>query len=189
MPVLPARRRPWPSGVAVALVALALPLLAGTGHALARVPLPHLLAPPVPPDGPWTWPLPPPHVIVQGFDPPAEPWLPGQRGVVLQGHRGEPVLAAGDGSVGFAGPVARVGVVSLLHGPLRTTYEPVTPAVHRGQAVHEGQLIGHLGGPGSECAPRACLHWGLLRGGDYLDPMSLLGREVISLLPLRGRGG
>jgi murein DD-endopeptidase MepM/ murein hydrolase activator NlpD len=136
-----------------------------------------------PPPG-WGWPLPPPHHVVQGFDPPAEPWLPGQRGVDLEGRVGERVLASGDGVVSFAGPVAGIGVVSVTSGALRTTYEPVRPLVRAGQPVRRGQLIGRLVLAGSQCRPAACLHWGLLRGTTYLDPLALLGLEQVRLLPL-----
>src|SRR5437763_11992452 len=42
----------------------------------------------------WCWPLPPPHHVVRGFDPPIQPWLAGHRGVDLAGAPGAPVLAA-----------------------------------------------------------------------------------------------
>lgn len=132
----------------------------------------------------WGWPLPPPHHVVQGFDPPAEPWLPGQRGVDLEGHVGERVLAAGDGVVSFAGPVGGIGAVSVTSGELRTTYEPVRRLVRAGQSVRQGQVIGRLVLTGSQCRPAACLHWGLLRGSTYLDPLALLGLEQVRLLPL-----
>jgi murein DD-endopeptidase MepM/ murein hydrolase activator NlpD len=136
----------------------------------------------------WQWPLPPPVHVVAGFDPPAQPWLPGQRGVDLAGRVGEAVLSAGDGVVGFVGTVARVGVVTVVSGPLRTTYEPVRGTVRRGQPVHAGERIGVLQLAGSQCLPAACLHWGLLRGSTYLDPLALLGLERVRLLPL-GRAG
>jgi murein DD-endopeptidase MepM/ murein hydrolase activator NlpD len=132
----------------------------------------------------WDWPLPPPHHVVQRFDPPAKPWLPGQRGVDLSGHVGERVLSAGDGIVTFAGPVAGVGVVSVTSGALRTTYEPVRAVVHRGDVVSRGTVIGRLVLAHSQCLPAACLHWGLLRGSTYLDPMALLGLAQVRLLPL-----
>lgn len=132
----------------------------------------------------WQWPLPPPVRVVRGFDPPAQNWLPGQRGVDLAGTVGEPVLAAGDGVVGFAGTVAGIGVVTVVTGGVRTTYEPVRAAVTRGQPVHAGQRIGQLLLAGSQCLPDACLHWGLLRGSTYLDPLALLGVEQVRLLPL-----
>jgi murein DD-endopeptidase MepM/ murein hydrolase activator NlpD len=136
------------------------------------------------PTGDWGWPLPPPHHVVAAFDPPAQPWLPGQRGVVLAGHVGERVLAAGDGVVSFAGSVAGIGVVSVTTGALRTTYEPLRPVVHTGDRVSRGTVIGRLVLADSECPPAACLHWGLLRGTTYLDPMALLGLAQVRLLPL-----
>jgi murein DD-endopeptidase MepM/ murein hydrolase activator NlpD len=67
---------------------------------------------------------------------------------------------------------------------LRTTYEPVQVAVHRGQQVSRGEVLGRLSLAGSHCLPTACLHWGLLRGDAYLDPLALLGLEQVRLLPL-----
>jgi len=49
--------------------------------------------------------------------------------------------------------------------------------------VSAGAVLGRLTLAGSHCGPAACLHWGLLRGGDYLDPLALLGLEQVRLLP------
>ncbi len=123
------------------------------------------------------WPLlPGPDRIVRDFDPPAQPWLAGNRGLDLAGRGGEAVHAANSGIVTFAGPVGGVGAVAVTFGALRTTYEPLTPTVRRGQQVRVGQLIGRL--------DTSVLHWGLLRGTDYLDPLALLGLERVRLLPL-----
>jgi murein DD-endopeptidase MepM/ murein hydrolase activator NlpD len=123
------------------------------------------------------WPLlPGPDRIVRDFDPPARPWLAGNRGLDLAGRPGQAVHAANSGVVTFAGPVGGVGAVAITFGALRTTYEPVTPTVHRGQRVTVGQVIGRL--------DAAALHWGLLRGTDYLDPLALLGLLRVRLLPL-----
>lgn len=133
----------------------------------------------------WQWPLrPTPDHVVRSFDPPELPWLPGHRGVDLTGHAGQAVHAAGAGVVTFAGTIAHVGVVSVTSGALRTTYEPVRARVHRGQQVVAGAVLGRLSLAGSHCLPAACLHWGLLRGRDYLDPLALLGLERVRLLPL-----
>jgi murein DD-endopeptidase MepM/ murein hydrolase activator NlpD len=132
----------------------------------------------------WTAPLPGPPRIARPFDPPANPYGPGHRGVDLAGTAGEQVLAAGAGVVVFAGMVAGRPVVSVQHADgLRTTYEPVTPSVGAGQAVARGSPIGVLlhGHPG--CPVDACLHWGLRRGETYLDPMLLLRPPRIRLLP------
>ncbi|HWA68142.1 MAG TPA: M23 family metallopeptidase [Mycobacteriales bacterium] len=131
------------------------------------------------------WPLlPGPDRVADGFDPPAEPWLAGNRGVDLAGQAGQAVHAATGGIVSFAGSIAGIGVVSVTDGAIRTTYQPLHVAVREGQRVSVGTVLGTLTAAGSHCAPRACLHWGLLRGEDYLDPLALLGLEQVRLLPL-----
>ena len=112
------------------------------------------------------------------------------------------MLAAGAGTVVFAGIVAGHGVVSVDHpGGLRTTYEPVSPTVTAGDRVLRGQQIGavqpgHLG-----CPVSACLHWGVLRSPEhgtaedsqqstdrqYLDPLRLLAATRVRLLPIDDR--
>ncbi|HVW81294.1 MAG TPA: M23 family metallopeptidase [Mycobacteriales bacterium] len=122
------------------------------------------------------WPLRPgPDRIIRDFDPPLHPWLAGNRGLDLAGTAGQEVRAANSGIVSFAGQVGGVGAVSVTFGALRTTYEPVTPAVRQGDRVEVGDVIGRLQGND--------LHWGLLRGTDYLDPLALLGLEQVRLLP------
>jgi len=142
-----------------------------------------LPAPPVPPL-PWDAPLPPPVRVVRPFAPPAAPWLPGHRGVDLAARPGLPVRAPAAGRVVFARDLAGRGVVTLVHGPLRTTYEPVTPAVPSGTAVPAGAVIGTVQPLRGHCLPEACLHWGLRRGDAYLDPLALLALPRIRLLPL-----
>jgi murein DD-endopeptidase MepM/ murein hydrolase activator NlpD len=136
----------------------------------------------------WAWPLrPSPDQVVGEFDPPARPWLAGNRGVDLAGHAGEPVRAAGAGVVSFAGTIAGVGIVSVRSGELRTTYEPLRVTVRRGDVVASGAVLGRLTLLGSHCLPAACLHWGLLSGAGsdsvYLDPLALLGLEQVRLYP------
>lgn len=136
----------------------------------------------------WTWPVAPPHLVVHRFDPPAHDWLPGHRGVDLAAEQGAPVVAAGAGTITFAGAIAGVGVVAVRHaGGLVTTYEPVRATVHRGDPVRQGQQLGSLA-HGGHCLPSACLHWGLRRGRTYLDPLGLVGAGRVRLLPvLSGR--
>ena len=92
--------------------------------------------------------------------------------------------AALAGTVTFAGVLAGRGVVVVDHGDTRTTYEPVEAIVPVGQAVGRGEVIGHLQAVASHCPPRACLHWGWLRGATYLDPLDLVGAGPVRLLPL-----
>jgi len=135
----------------------------------------------------WRWPLDGYPRVTRGFDPPDTPYGAGHRGVDLAGAPGSPVRAAGAGRVGFAGVLAGRGVVTVLHPDgLKTTYEPVRAVVHVGDAVSLGAVLGRLesGHPG--CPVSACLHWGLLRGTAYLDPLSLVGAGRVRLLPLGG---
>lgn len=124
--------------------------------------------------------------LLRPFQPPPAPWLPGHRGVDLGGAPASAVRAAGAGVVAFAGSVAGVPVVSVDHpGGLRTTYQPVVAEVRRGSAVRLGDVLGRLAAAPSHCAPLACLHWGLRRGDDYLDPLALVGVDLrVRLLPL-----
>jgi hypothetical protein len=135
----------------------------------------------------WRWPLDGPPRVTRGFDPPDTPYGAGHRGVDLAGVPGQAVRAAGAGRIGFAGVLAGRGVVTVLHaGGLKTTYEPVRAAVRGGQQVVIGQLIGRLQPGHAGCPVSACLHWGLLRGTRYLDPLSLVGAGHVRLLPLGG---
>lgn len=136
----------------------------------------------------WQWPLAGVPTVLRAFQPPPTPYAAGHRGVDLAAPTGAAVLAAGAGVVGFAGKLAGRGVVTVLHGPLRTTYEPVSAVVRAGQPVSGGQQIGRLQPPMGHCgAGRPCLHWGLLRGSVYLDPLALVGLRHSILLPVWGR--
>jgi hypothetical protein len=94
------------------------------------------------------------------------------------------VLAATTGTVTFAGTVAGRGVVTITTGAARTTYEPVVPEVSVGTAVQPGTVIGHLSAAASHCPPSTCLHWGYLRGKQYLNPLALIPHPPVRLLPL-----
>lgn len=129
----------------------------------------------------WRWPLgPPAPEVVRPFSAPATPWGPGHRGVDLAAASGQPVLAPATGRVSYAGRVAGRGVVAIVHGVLRTTYLPVRPSVEKGRGVRAGARIGTVE-PSAHCAG-PCLHWGLLRGRTYLDPLTLV-RPRVRLLP------
>ncbi|MBE1611289.1 murein hydrolase activator EnvC family protein [Actinopolymorpha pittospori] len=132
----------------------------------------------------WTWPLSPRPEVVRPFDPPDSPWSRGHRGVDLLGAVDQQVRSAGAGVITYAGLLAGRGVITVQHGQLRTTYEPVAAAVAVGDPVNPGTVLGTLQAAGGHCAPRICLHWGLLRGSDYLDPLSLVGGGPPRLLPL-----
>jgi murein DD-endopeptidase MepM/ murein hydrolase activator NlpD len=132
----------------------------------------------------WGWPLAGEPGVTRRFEPPPTPYAAGHRGVDLAGAAGQPVLAAGAGVVVFAGLVAGRPVVSVEHADgLRTTYEPVQPGVAAGQVVARGSPLGVLVAGHAGCPVEACLHWGLRRGGGYLDPLALLRPPRVRLLP------
>ena len=154
-----------------------------TGGPVAAAPPP---ADPVPAAAPWGWPLAGTPAVTRPFQPPPTPYAAGHRGVDLAGAGGAPVLAAGAGTVAFAGMVAGRPVVSVDHpSGLRTTYEPVQPGVAAGQPVSRGSPLGLLLAGHDGCPAGACLHWGLRRGDTYLDPLSLLRPPRVRLLPWR----
>lgn len=132
------------------------------------------------------WPLRPEPEVVRRFDPPSSPWGRGHRGVDLAGHVGQVVRTALPGRVSYAARLAGRGVVVVDHGDTRTTYEPVVADVEVGQRVAGGERLGRLEAVGSHCPPQACLHWGWIRGEDYLDPLRLVGLGPVRLLPLAG---
>jgi murein DD-endopeptidase MepM/ murein hydrolase activator NlpD len=134
------------------------------------------------------WPLAPAPEVAAPFDPPAQTWSAGHRGVDLLGTPGQQVHTALAGTVTFAGTIAGRGVVVVSHGARRTTYEPVAASVRRGAEVPSGAMIGTLQRAGGHCLPRACLHWGLIQGTTYLDPLTLLGLGPVRLLPLTSGG-
>ncbi|MFF0876871.1 M23 family metallopeptidase [Micromonospora aurantiaca (nom. illeg.)] len=137
------------------------------------------------PAGPFRWPLPGAPRVVRRFDPPPQPWLSGHRGVDLAAEPGAPVLAAGAGTVLFAGTVAGRPVLTVGHSDgLRTTYEPVRSRLTAGTPVDAGTPVGDLLAGHRGCAEAACLHWGLRRDAEYLDPLALLGLGRVRLLPL-----
>lgn len=137
------------------------------------------------------WPLRPRPAVLRVFDAPSPDWQRGHRGVDLAGAPDQPVYAAGPATVVFAGLLAGRPVVSVAHpGGLRTSYEPVQPAVRAGQRVDAATVLGRLqpGHPG--CPVAACLHWGAMWGpasqADYVDPLGLLAGTPIRLKPLAG---
>lgn len=120
--------------------------------------------------------------VVRGFDPPEVRWGSGHRGVDLAGAPGDAVRAPVAGVVSFVGVVAGKPVVVVAHGAERTTLEPVVGLVAVGQSVVAGDVVGRLE-PGHEpCPAEACLHWGLKRGEEYLDPLALVS-GAYRLLP------
>lgn len=121
--------------------------------------------------------------IVDAFRPPSTPYGPGNRGVDFATAPGEPVRAAGDGEVVFAGSVGLSRHVVVLHPDgLRTSYSFLASvSVRRGDEVRRGDTVG---------IAAARVHFGVRAGDDlYLDPSLLLdGRPPpVHLVPVESR--
>ncbi len=110
--------------------------------------------------------------IVDRFDPPAQRWQAGNRGVDYDVAPGTAVVAAADGEVVFAGAVAGTLHVTVRHADgLRTSYSFLArTSVHVGQQVRAGQGVGVAGGP---------VHVGVRTpDGTYLDPEALFAGAI-----------
>ena len=133
-------------------------------------------APPVPPpvstadaaDQPtWVWPAAGP--VLAGFDEGRN------KGLTIGGKAGDPVLAAADGRVVYAGSSLRGygNLVIVKHSELfLTAYaHNQTLLVKEDQAVRRGQRIADMG---SSDAERVQLHFEIRRQGKPVDPARLL---------------
>lgn len=96
-------------------------------------------------------------------------------GVDFAAPRGTPVLAAGDGEIiaaGWSGPFGRQ--VRIRHdGGLITVYahlDRITSGVSAGARVERGEVIGSVGASGLATGPH--LHFGLIRNGKFVDPLT-----------------
>lgn len=133
----------------------------------------------------WAWPLLPRPRVVGAWAPPAERWLRGHRGVDLAAGPGAVVRSPADGTVSWSGVVVDRPVLTVAHGAgLRSSFEPVESSLRPGDRVRRGQAVGTLRGR-DHCDPGACLHWGVRRGRDYLNPLLFVGAlEPSVLLPV-----
>jgi murein DD-endopeptidase MepM/ murein hydrolase activator NlpD len=140
-----------------------------------------------PPAPSWSWPLAPRPPVLRPFDPPAKPWLSGHRGVDLKAASdGGPVTSPESGTVSFVGVVVDRPVITVDHGNgLRSSFEPVRSSLAKGDAVAKGDVLGAL--VTGHCGATPCVHWGVRRGDDYLNPLEfVLDLRPSVLLPLAG---
>lgn len=106
--------------------------------------------------------------VSDGFRPPAEPWLPGNRGLTFATTPGQPVHAVVPGVVRFAGPIADQWYVTVQRDDGReVTYSFLSSVeVERGDVIEVGDPLG-LTGP-------VAFQLGYRDGGTYLDPTDLV---------------
>jgi lipoprotein NlpD len=115
----------------------------------------------------WAWPA--SGAVLAGFDESR------QKGLAIAGKAGDPVLAAADGRVVYAGAGLR-GYGNLVIVKHNNTYLTAyahnqTLLVKEDQAVRRGQKIAEMG---SSDAERVQLHFEIRRQGKPVDPSRLL---------------
>ncbi|HEY8058796.1 MAG TPA: M23 family metallopeptidase, partial [Acidimicrobiales bacterium] len=118
--------------------------------------------------------------VVDGFRLPNGPFGAGNRGLEYDTVPGQTVRAIGDGLVVFAGPVAGIDYVTVLHPDgLRSSYGYLAERlVTVGDRVVVGQTVGTAG---------ERLHLGVRSGGTYLDPAALFTTTGVHLVPVGSR--
>jgi murein DD-endopeptidase MepM/ murein hydrolase activator NlpD len=131
--------------------------------------------------GAFDWPVAKPVQVVREFDLPAEPWLAGHRGVDLFAPNGSTVLAPAAGTVSFNGWIVDRDVLVIKHGELASTLEPVQSDLAVGDAVGQGSAVGTVAAGQAQHCPD-CLHWGVRRGEQYLDPTLLVNPRPRAVL-------
>jgi len=94
-------------------------------------------------------------------------------GIDFAAGTGTPVWAAADGEITFVGPRGPNGnLVTISHeGGFESAYchlSRFAPGLHRGQVVHQRDLIGYVGTTGRSTGPH--LHFGLKHHGVFIDP-------------------
>jgi murein DD-endopeptidase MepM/ murein hydrolase activator NlpD len=95
-------------------------------------------------------------------------------GVDFHAAMGQPIVAVADGRVVRAGRAGGYGnQVMLEHaGGLKTSYSHMSRfAVHSGQRVHRGQVIGYAGATGLATGPH--VHYEVFKDGHRVNPMSV----------------
>lgn len=125
--------------------------------------------------------------VVRLFERPALRWSPGHRGIDIDAPAGTPVLAPGDGVVTFSGTVVDRDVLTIRHPDgLKSSLEPLVGGVPLGTEVSAGDVVGVVADGGTHCAPDDCLHWGVRRDDEYLDPLDLLPGAAPTVLLAQG---
>jgi murein DD-endopeptidase MepM/ murein hydrolase activator NlpD len=134
--------------------------------------------------GTYSWPV--LGQVTRQYDPPETPFGSGHRGIDIAAPLGTPVRAAQGGTVAYSGLVAGALFVSIDHPDgVRTTYSWLSEVRARvGDRVDRGAIVG-LTGSGHPGVEPPHLHLGARYGGDYIDPMLLLGGgSVVGLVRL-----
>ncbi|MGO1524275.1 MAG: murein hydrolase activator EnvC family protein [Nesterenkonia sp.] len=135
-----------------------------------------------------TWVRPAEAAIAEEFAAPPVPWASGHRGIDLAADAEATIRAPADGVVSFSGRVVDREVLSIDHGAGYTSsFEPIDSPLDVGDSVATGEPIAELGtyDDGATHCQTSCLHWGVRRHGEYINPLLMTGElEPSVLLPV-----
>ena len=100
---------------------------------------------------------------------------------------GGPVASPESGTVSFVAVVVDRPVITVDHGNgLRRSFEPVRSSLAKGDAVAKGDVLGTL--ITGHCGATPCVHWGVRREDEYLNPLEfVMDLRPSVLLPLAGK--
>jgi hypothetical protein len=113
------------------------------------------------------------HPIIKRYRP--------HHGTDFGGKRGTPLLSIADGVVSFAGRMSGYGnVVKIKYSGGYEALYAHQSRIHakNGQRVKKGDIIGYLGNTGMSTGPH--LHFGLMRYGKWIDPMTILRKTSVA---------
>lgn len=98
------------------------------------------------------------------------------KGMDFAAARGTPIMAAGNGTVEYAGRRGSYGIyVKVKHdGGYQTAYahmKKLASGVSKGRKVRQGQIIGYVGTTGRSTGPH--LHYEVMQGNKQVNPQRL----------------
>jgi lipoprotein NlpD len=157
------------SAPAAALPPASAPSSAASATRAPATAVPSTPAPAADEDIPWGWPTPGAANVLAGFDEQKN------KGIDIAGRAGDPVVAAADGRVVYAGAGLR-GYGNLIILKHNNTYLTAyahnqTLLVKEDQAVRKGQKIAEMGSTDTD---RVKLHFEIRRQGKPVDPTRYL---------------
>ena len=119
-----------------------------------------------------------PLTVTRPFEPPPTPYAAGHRGVDLAVSLASECWLRRRASSASPGTLAGGAWLSSSMARCAPPTNRYWRSCGVGAQVTGGEQIGVLqpGHPG--CPAAACLHWGLLRGDTYLDPLGMLGART-----------
>jgi murein DD-endopeptidase MepM/ murein hydrolase activator NlpD len=109
----------------------------------------------------------------------------GHRGVDLITASGNQIIAPEDGVISYKGVVANAPTVTLMVGEYKNTFQPATTTLPTGSQVGRGEVFAVVDiyrDQRQHCEEvESCLHWGMLIGDNYLNPLDKIYRKNIVL--------